>query len=153
MVPKQFNLFCLMFNYSSLTSVAACNDYLEIKNAELSALNVRLTNLQQRFQTNQGNGGSLAQDLTAAQETVDSLTIALQNQAEGNLRRRTELLLEDATKALIKVQHRIQTLGVNGILDMEIDVHEMTQRIAVRQAVVEAIIVHRESLPPDAAAA
>jgi hypothetical protein len=142
-----------MFNYSSLTSVASCNDYLEVKNAELAALNVRLAGLQQRFQNNQGSAGagSLAQELASAEAAVTALTSSLDSFAEGPLRRRVELLIEDAERKVVQVNHKIRTLGVHGMLNLEIEIHEMAQRIATREAVITAITVHRDSLPPDAA--
>jgi len=141
-----------MFNYSSLTSVAACNDYLELKTAELGALSVRLSSLQQRLQSNLGPEGSsnLAQELADASATVASFAQSLLTQPEGALRRRTELMLEDAQKALVKVEHKIQTLGIHGVLDMEVEVHEMAQRLVVREVVIASITAHRETLPPDA---
>jgi len=140
-----------MFNYSSLTSVAACNDYLDVKCAELSALNTRLANLQQRLTNNQGPEGTsnLAEELANAETAVAAIEAAIPALPEGPLRRKQELMLEDAEKNVVRVHHKIRTLGIHGVLNLEVEVHEMQQRIATRQAVIAAIITHRDSLPPD----
>ncbi len=139
----------MSYNFTTLTTVAACDAVITEANLEKSALEGRRSVLQSQINTSNATGGLQAQQ-NAEEENLAQIEATLLNLPEGKTRDRLLLSKHSSARRLEELNQRIQRVGPYQEDMWQIALGQLSARIAEYDVVITTIEAIRSSLPPDA---
>lgn len=133
------------YSFNSLTTIAACDEYINDCGREKTALENKKNNLLQRIETNAGSSDMQARVAFLTQRINSDQALIDQNPPQEDLRE-LQIKLGELIKERATLERRIDVIGDNWQIESVYEINACDAEIALRDALIVEINTHKATL-------
>lgn len=135
----------MQIDLSLLSTVAECDNALDILNAEKSQLERRMRNLGEALQGRSATTISVSEGVNSTEEIIEGYRAALEVIKEEKYRRRLQLRIKREEAKLKALQNRQANYNAVSVVEDQVDHQQLEVQIPVLTAAIAEVTSRKES--------